>query len=181
MDVVGVLVVTFFFDIWIFTNSLFDWRESAALYWGFTWCIRSGANQNLSPTNAAWVHLQLHLAFFFTRWKYTFKNSDIFLPTIRSMRWNALIRGVTATSHSFHWRSNKNERTIVKIGIFFFLPFILFLFWRQTKLIWSTTTTTMSESSSIFQTCSGTHDLEDDLAGFIECLSDQHEAVSKQQ
>ena len=38
----------------------------------------------------------------------------------------------------------------------------------------------MSEASlSIFQTCSGTVDIEEDLAGFIECLSDQHEAVRK--
>ena len=33
------------------------------------------------------------------------------------------------------------------------------------------------ESLSVFQTCSSTIDLEEDLAGFIECLSDQHSAV----
>ena len=49
------------------------------------------------------------------------------------------------------------------------------------KLIWSTTTTTMSESSSIFQTCSGNFDLENDLAGFIECVSDQHALVRSSQ
>ena len=34
------------------------------------------------------------------------------------------------------------------------------------------------ENPSIFQTCAAQHDLEQDLASFVECLSDNHEFVS---